>query len=90
MPVSDSGGLPEQVHDGVDGYIFRSGDVSALAEALIRVFEDEDKLRAMRLAALKTSETTMNWTHICEMHRRIYEQAFDRIRGPVLTEENAG
>ncbi|NQT81554.1 glycosyltransferase family 4 protein [bacterium] len=92
IPVvsSDSGGLPEQVHDGVDGYVFRSGDVSALSEALIRVFEGEDKLRAMRRAALKTSETTMNWTHICEMHRRIYERAFDRIRGPVLNRGDAG
>ena len=76
IPViaSDSGGLPEQVQDGINGYIFPSGDVRALASALTRVFQDSDRLDAMRRAALKTSETAMNWARICEKHLRVYKK----------------
>jgi glycosyltransferase involved in cell wall biosynthesis len=47
--VSSAGGLPEVIVDGVTGYTFRAGDVSDLAEKVMRVLEkDFDRGEVMR------------------------------------------
>ena len=49
--VSDRGGLPEVVEDGVSGLIFPAGDVNALAEAIKRLLRNPDERHAMGIAA---------------------------------------
>jgi glycosyltransferase involved in cell wall biosynthesis len=41
--TTDVGGLPEVVHDGVTGFVVPPGDPGALAEAVIRFFEENKK-----------------------------------------------
>jgi glycosyltransferase involved in cell wall biosynthesis len=47
-----TGGLPEVVRDGVDGFLYPSGDVRALADRLRRLLDD-DELRARMSAAAR-------------------------------------
>lgn len=44
---SDAGGMAELIEDGKSGLLFRSGEVTALAEALIRVLGDKDRAAAL-------------------------------------------
>lgn len=46
-----TGGLPEVVRDGVDGFLYPSGDVRALADRLHRVLDDGDLRTRMSVAA---------------------------------------
>jgi glycosyltransferase involved in cell wall biosynthesis len=48
--VSDAGGLPELVHDGVDGFIVPHGDASALASAMSRLAADPTQVAKMSSA----------------------------------------
>ena len=49
--VSNSGGLPEQVKEGITGLIVPSGDSGALAEAIIRMMRDKNDLSEMKRQA---------------------------------------
>ena len=51
--VTDVGALPEQVHDGVNGFVVPPGDAPALAAALRRLYEPGclARLRASVLAS---------------------------------------
>ena len=52
--VSDRCGAADLVQDGVNGFIFRSGDVDDLRRCLRRFVDDLDRHSAMRLAAEST------------------------------------
>jgi glycosyltransferase involved in cell wall biosynthesis len=45
--VTDVGGLPEVVEDGVTGYVVAPGDQRALADAIVRVLSDDDLRRRL-------------------------------------------
>lgn len=59
VPViaSNSGGLPELVTHGLDGYLFPVGDVAAMSDAAIALLSDKDKLNTMKGEA-RTSAVT--------------------------------
>lgn len=46
-----AGGIPLQVHDGVDGFLVKPGDHMQVAEHLTALFTDEDLWRRMSAAA---------------------------------------
>ncbi len=48
--ATDVGGVSDVVHDGVDGFLVRSGDTAALAERLAELAADADKRHAMGAA----------------------------------------
>jgi glycosyltransferase involved in cell wall biosynthesis len=48
--ATDVGGVSDVVHDGVDGFLVRSGDAVALADRLAELAADGDKRRAMGAA----------------------------------------
>ena len=50
--ASDYGGNPYVIEDGVNGLIFKSRDVSALADALARLMDDRELLAALGANAL--------------------------------------
>jgi alpha-maltose-1-phosphate synthase len=62
VPVitTPNGGAPEAIDDGRDGFIVPIRDVDALAERVMRLARDRDRLSAMSVAALKKAET-MSW-----------------------------
>jgi glycosyltransferase involved in cell wall biosynthesis len=45
--VTDVGGLPEVVEDGVTGFVVAPGDETALADAIVRVLSDDDLRRRL-------------------------------------------
>lgn len=55
LPVvsTDAGGVPDAVHDGVEGFVVPSKQPEALAAALIKVISDTDLRLTMREAALR-------------------------------------
>jgi len=59
VPVvsSDIGGVSEIVHDGETGYMVEPGDKSALAEAIEKVWKDQDNYWEMKIKARKLIET---------------------------------
>lgn len=44
---SNTGGIPDIVHDGVNGYLFEPGNIEKLAEKLDFVFSDLEKAKTM-------------------------------------------
>lgn len=74
--IFPSGGLPETIEHGADGYICRDNGVEALAEALRYYLESPDRITTHGKAALASlsrfhvSEFSDNWANI-------YMQSFD-------------
>lgn len=63
--VSDEVGCaPDLVRDGVNGLIFKAGDVADLAAALRRLLADPDMTRAMGRAGL---DIIRNWDHAADL-----------------------
>ncbi len=64
--ATNTGALPEQIIDGVNGKIVPPADSQALADAIIEMVEDENKFRQMAEAALKLGQTVYSWETIAE------------------------
>lgn len=55
------GALPDLVDEGINGYLIEPGDVPALAEALIRLFEGPVEFSEMAHAARCRYDNEFNW-----------------------------
>ncbi len=57
VPViaSRTGGLPEVVSHGQDGYLYDIGDTASMGKAAVELLQDDDKLRQMKAAARATA-----------------------------------
>jgi len=55
--VSDNGGMPDAVADGVTGYVVPQGDIRAMVEAVLRLLEDDSRCREFgRRARLRVEQ----------------------------------
>ncbi|MGN6330773.1 MAG: glycosyltransferase [Motilibacteraceae bacterium] len=70
--VTNAGGMPELVSDGVNGLIVAPGAVSELSEALSRVLADEDLRQTLGQAARHASQDFSLDQTVCELER-IYD-----------------
>ncbi len=70
--VSDTGGLPELVTNGVDGYLLPVGDVGAMSEAAIALLSDKGKLAAMKEAARNTAVTRFSADRMVPLYEDYY------------------
>ncbi len=52
--VSDVGGMPEVVADGKNGFIIKSGDINAVYQKLVFVYNNRDALKEIAKEARKT------------------------------------
>ncbi|HUE99552.1 MAG TPA: glycosyltransferase family 4 protein [Anaerolineales bacterium] len=59
--VSDIPGNKEWIEDGVDGWLFRDGDVGDLAEKILYAVENRGAFRKISDAARKTAEQKADW-----------------------------
>jgi glycosyltransferase involved in cell wall biosynthesis len=73
--ASDIGGLGELVQSGTDGLLVPPGDVSALADAIIRLLSDVPLQEKMRSAAAERCQQDLNWSNIAAQTIQVYEQA---------------
>jgi L-malate glycosyltransferase len=67
------GGVPELITDGVDGLLFAVGDVDGMAAASIELLRDEERFRAMRIAARKTAQDRFCSTRILPRYIDYYD-----------------
>jgi glycosyltransferase involved in cell wall biosynthesis len=55
--VSDNGGMPDAVADGVTGYVVPQGDIQAMAESVLRLLEEDSRCREFgRRARLRVEQ----------------------------------
>ncbi len=55
------GALSDLVENGINGYLIEPGDVPALAQALTRLLEEEDRFNDMAHAARRRYDDKFNW-----------------------------
>ncbi len=70
--VSDTGGLPEVVEDGVTGIVTRVNNAHALAEGILRVLQDEELARTLVIQARAVLETKFNWAKLAQQTIETY------------------
>lgn len=75
LPViaSDVGGNPEIVRHEETGLLFQPGDSQGLADAIIRLLEDEELRRALRTRAIQEIEGKYSWDALAEEMWRQYQ-----------------
>ena len=80
VPVvaTETGGIPDQVRDGVDGLLVEPGDAGALASALESLLRDEDRIRSMGAAARRRAEVEFGYALMVDRIERIYSSAAAR------------
>ncbi len=70
-----TGGLPELIEEGRNGWLVPPGDPVALARALRRIIQPQSTREMMRAAALDTIRARYSWDLIAAQTERIYLRA---------------
>jgi len=70
-----TGGVPEQVKDGITGYLVRPADPRSLAEATLKILDDPQLAAAMGSAGHATTLAEMSWRRVAEIACTAYKQA---------------
>jgi glycosyltransferase involved in cell wall biosynthesis len=71
--VSDIPGNREWVVDGENGWLFRDGDANDLAEKILAVIAQREKLPEIGRAARRSAERRADWTKNVEVLMKSYE-----------------
>jgi N-acetyl-alpha-D-glucosaminyl L-malate synthase BshA len=72
------GGVPELIDDGTNGLLFDIGDVEAMANAAIALFNDPPLLEKLSKAARHTAQTRFCSTRIIPLYEDYYSRVIDR------------
>lgn len=72
--VSDAGGLPEVVEDGVSGLLVPAGNAASLGAALSRLIGDAGLRRQLAMGARERIESKFSVKNTVEQTRRLYER----------------
>lgn len=78
--MTNRGGAPEFVHDGVDGILVDPEDTTELGAAISRVSADE-RLRLQLAAAGRERVGEFSWTRVAQAYERLYAAASRRSEG---------
>lgn len=70
--ASNIGGLAEVIKDGETGILVPPEDVEALAQALIKVFQDPNRAKDMGEKGKKIASEKYSWSSIAEKMTRLY------------------
>jgi glycosyltransferase involved in cell wall biosynthesis len=73
--VSDIPANREWVRDGVNGWLFRDGDVADLAEKILWINSHRSVLVGIGRAARRVAESRADWSKNFRVLLRSYEQA---------------
>ncbi|QRF23380.1 N-acetyl-alpha-D-glucosaminyl L-malate synthase BshA [Alicyclobacillus sp. TC] len=79
VPVvgSIAGGIPEVVKPNETGFLFPIGDVDGMANAVLRLFSDENLYHRLSVGARKTAETQFNVAEQVAHYERIYQRLIE-------------
>jgi glycosyltransferase involved in cell wall biosynthesis len=72
--VTDVGGNPEMVRNGVDGLLTPRGDAPAFAEALLRLLADPDVAASMGAQGAERARTTYRLDRTIDRYYQLYKQ----------------
>lgn len=73
--VSDAGGLPENVRDGVDGWVVPSGNVDVLVPVLLHMLANSARLAPMGQSARERVAQEFSTTHFLADTKKAYAWA---------------
>ena len=76
--VTDAGGLPDKVTNGVNGWIVPAGDPTALAAAISGALEDRDRLTEMGIEGRAIVERDFSWTAAVQQTIRLYQDLLSK------------
>jgi N-acetyl-alpha-D-glucosaminyl L-malate synthase BshA len=68
------GGVPELIDDGVSGLLYPVGAVEQMADGVIQLLQDRNRLEIMRDAARRTARTRFCSTLVLPLYVKYYEQ----------------
>jgi len=69
--ASDVGGMKELIKDGKTGILFKSGDLSELEKALLKILERDD-LNDIIYNAYNYINKQRNWYHNAKLYKKLY------------------
>jgi glycogen synthase len=72
--VSDVGGLPEVITDGVEGYLVDSADLKKMAERAISILSDDAARKAMGVRARVSARSRFCSTKIIPQYEEFYRK----------------
>lgn len=75
--VSDIPGNLEWITPGQEGWLFPDGDVQALADGMVKVWQERAAMPSMRLAARRLAEERANWQRNFGVLLEGYQRALD-------------
>ncbi|VFS67630.1 GDP-mannose-dependent alpha-(1-6)-phosphatidylinositol monomannoside mannosyltransferase [Raoultella planticola] len=68
------GGIPEQIRNGVDGYLFEPGNADALAQMMDDLAANPQKAREMGSNARQRLQDKYDLAHHMQVLRALYQQ----------------
>jgi N-acetyl-alpha-D-glucosaminyl L-malate synthase BshA len=71
------GGVPELIHDGIDGCLCPVGDIDGMADAAIALLTNPGRLEAMARAARKTAQDNFCAYTVIALYERYYRQVLE-------------
>lgn len=72
--VSDMGGLPEVIENGITGFLVESENVDALSEAIIKLINDKELREKMGNSGRKFVKEKYEWSKCTEIMKSIYDR----------------
>jgi D-inositol-3-phosphate glycosyltransferase len=75
--ASDLPGMTEIVEQGRNGYLFKAGDASDLADQLLKALADEQQREVVAAQALKDMDTRFSWDAIGRDLKIVYQEALE-------------
>jgi glycosyltransferase involved in cell wall biosynthesis len=76
--TTNVGSLPENVDDGITGYIVPPRDSQKLAEAIIDLLINSEKRKKMGMNAFKKTQEELAWKNIATKTLEIYKKALNK------------
>jgi colanic acid/amylovoran biosynthesis glycosyltransferase len=77
------GGIPEAVHEGVNGFLVPERDVNALSEHLLFLLKNPHLRRRMGDAGRKRVEKEFNILYQTKMLEQIYQHVINNHKGKI-------
>ncbi len=74
-----SGGVPELITDGENGYLFPVGDVDSMAARAIEILSNPELQRRLGRNARETAERKFNESLIVPVYRNFYERVMNQV-----------
>ncbi|MEZ5338816.1 MAG: N-acetyl-alpha-D-glucosaminyl L-malate synthase BshA [bacterium] len=82
--ASRTGGLPDLVRDGVDGYICEQGDIDGMAGRVVSLLRDPARLTQMKQAARSRAVDSYRVEIIMEKYLALYDRVLSQQRNTAL------